>query len=159
MSISDTSTVGQRTSVPSSVVSATSSNETTPSSQEASSKSSPINTLVAAGLVSEDLSDILVTPPNDTAVAKTRTFRIAGARNLISHEYADRSTEGTERVEREHKKEREENMLKRRKEMEKKRNKMKAKGKGKCERCKRTLSTTPRACRRVCLDTSPGSSR
>ena len=76
VSTSDTSTVGQRTSVPSSMVSATSSNETSPSSQEASSKFSPINPQVAAGLVAEDLSDILVTPPNDAAVAKTRTFGI-----------------------------------------------------------------------------------
>ena len=89
VSTSDTSTAGHRMSVPSSVVSATSSNETTPSSQEASSKFSPINPLVAAGLVSEDLSDILVTPPNDAAVAKARTFGIAGARNLTSNEYTE----------------------------------------------------------------------
>ena len=77
-------------SVPSSVVSATSFNESIPSSQEASSKFSPINPLVVTGLVSEDLSDILITPPKDATVAKTRTFRTAGARNLTFNEYAEK---------------------------------------------------------------------
>ena len=48
---------------------------------------SPVNPLVAAGLIPGDLSDILITPPEDAAVAKKRTRRIVGARHLTSEEY------------------------------------------------------------------------
>ena len=48
---------------------------------------SPVNPLVAAGLVPEDLSDILITPPVDAAVTKERTKRIVGARHLTTDEY------------------------------------------------------------------------
>ena len=48
---------------------------------------SPVNPLVAAGLVPENLSDILITPPDDAAVTKQRTKRIVGARHLTSNEY------------------------------------------------------------------------
>ena len=46
---------------------------------------SPVNPLVAAGLISEELSDILATP--DTVVEKKRTKRIGGCRDLTSDEY------------------------------------------------------------------------
>ena len=46
---------------------------------------SPVNPLVAAGLISEELSDILATP--DTVVEKKRTKRIRGCRDLTSEEY------------------------------------------------------------------------
>ena len=55
-----------------------------------SSRRSPImNPLVMAGLVPEDLSDILSTPPNDSAVTNKQTKRITGARNLTSEEYVE----------------------------------------------------------------------
>ena len=58
--------------------------------QVSSSKLSPImNPLVMAGLVPEDLSDILSTPPNDSAATKKRTKCITGARNLTSEEYVE----------------------------------------------------------------------
>ena len=44
-----------------------------------SGRFSPVNPLVAAGLVPENLSDILITPPDDAAVTKQRTKRIVGA--------------------------------------------------------------------------------
>ena len=50
---------------------------------------SPVNLLVCACLVPEDLSDILVTPSSDAAVAKKRTKRIVGARHLTSNEYVE----------------------------------------------------------------------
>ena len=50
---------------------------------------SPVNPLVCAGLVPEDMSDILVTPLSDTAVAKIRTKRIVGARHLTSDKYVE----------------------------------------------------------------------
>ena len=50
---------------------------------------SPVNPLVCAGLVLEDLSDILVTPSSDAAVAKKRMKRIVGARHLTSDEYVE----------------------------------------------------------------------
>ena len=46
---------------------------------------SPVNPLVAAGLISEELSDILATP--DTVVEKRRSKRIRGCRDLTSDEY------------------------------------------------------------------------
>ena len=46
---------------------------------------SPVNPLVAVGLISEELSDILATP--DTVVEKRRTKRIRGRRDLTSDEY------------------------------------------------------------------------
>ena len=58
--------------------------------QVSSSRRSPImNLLVMAGLVPEDLSDILSTPLNDSAVTKKRTKHITGARNLTSEEYVE----------------------------------------------------------------------
>ena len=48
---------------------------------------SPVNPLVAAGLVPEDLSDILITPPVDAAVTKERTKHIVGARHLTADDY------------------------------------------------------------------------
>ena len=58
--------------------------------QVSSCRRSPImNPLVMAGLVPEDLSDILSTPPNDSAVTKKRTKRITGARNQTSEEYVE----------------------------------------------------------------------
>ena len=48
-----------------------------------------MNQHVMAGLVPEDLSDILSTPPNDSAVTKKRTKRITGARNLMFEEYVE----------------------------------------------------------------------
>ncbi len=50
---------------------------------------SSVNPLVVAGLIPEDLSDILVTPSNDAAVAKKRTKHIFGARYLTSDEYVE----------------------------------------------------------------------
>ena len=50
---------------------------------------SPVNPLVCAGLVPEDLSDILVTPSSDAAVAKKRMKHIVGARHLTSDEYVE----------------------------------------------------------------------
>ena len=50
---------------------------------------SPVNPLVCTGLVLKDLSDILVTPSSDAAVAKKRTKRIVGARHLTSDEYVE----------------------------------------------------------------------
>ena len=50
---------------------------------------SPVNPLVCAGLVPEDLSDILVTPSSDAAVAKKRMKRIVGARHLTSDEFVE----------------------------------------------------------------------
>ena len=46
-----------------------------------------VNPLVAAGLISLDLADIIVTPSGDAAVAKKRTRRIVGARDLIAEDY------------------------------------------------------------------------
>ena len=50
---------------------------------------SPVNPLVCAGLVPEDLSDILVTPSSDAAVAKKIMKHIVGARHLTSDEYVE----------------------------------------------------------------------
>ena len=57
------------------------------SQSSSASPFSPINPLVAAGLVPEELSDILITPASDAVVAKKRTKRIVGARHLTSDEY------------------------------------------------------------------------
>ena len=46
-----------------------------------------VNPLVASGLISPDLADILVTPSGDAAVAKKRTRRIVGARDLTAEDY------------------------------------------------------------------------
>ena len=46
-----------------------------------------VNPFVAAGLISPDLADILVTPSGDAAVAKKRTRRIVGARDLTAEDY------------------------------------------------------------------------
>ncbi len=69
----------------------TSSVNVTPTITSSSSQTSfsPVNPLVSAGLVPEDLSDILVTPLSDAAVAKKRTKRIVGARHLTSDEYIE----------------------------------------------------------------------
>ena len=48
-----------------------------------------VNPLVASGLISPDLADILVTPSGDAAVAKKRTRRIVGARDLTAEDYVD----------------------------------------------------------------------
>lgn len=92
-SVTSTSTTASETT-PSSVTlpstTATSSIPvTTPSSTSSATSTpfSPVNPLVAAGLVPETLSDILVTPPEDAAVTKQRTKRIVGARHLTSDEY------------------------------------------------------------------------
>ncbi len=45
------------------------------------------NPLVSAGLIPDELSDILATPSADAEVAKTRTKRITGARYLTADEY------------------------------------------------------------------------
>ena len=50
-------------------------------------RSSIVNPLVAAGLIPVELSDILVTPPNDAAVIKKWTKGITGARYLTSDDY------------------------------------------------------------------------
>ena len=106
-----------------------------------SSLGSPIlNPLVVAGLVPEDLSDILATPPSGAAVAKKRTKRITGARNLTADEYvemlrkdAEKKKEATElkekrRAEKElKKKEREERAEERRKRKAEKRQEEKSK--------------------------------
>ena len=47
-----------------------------------------MNPLVAAGLIPENLSDILITPPEDAVVAKKRTKCIVGARHLTSDDFA-----------------------------------------------------------------------
>ena len=58
--------------------------------QVPSSRRSPIiNPLVMAGLVPEDLSDILSKPLKDSAVTKKRTKRITVVRNLTSEEYVE----------------------------------------------------------------------
>ena len=49
---------------------------------------SPENPLVAAGLIPEELSDILITPPEDAVVAKKRTKHIVRAIHLTSDDYA-----------------------------------------------------------------------
>ena len=49
-----------------------------------SRRSAIMNPLVMAGLVPEDLSDILSAPPNDSSSVKKRTKCITGARNLMS---------------------------------------------------------------------------
>ena len=41
------------------------------------------------GLISPDLADILATPSPDAAVAKKRTKRITGARDLTVNDYAE----------------------------------------------------------------------
>ncbi len=46
-----------------------------------------VNPLVAAGLISPDLVNILVTPAEDNAVSKKWTKRITGARDLTYEEY------------------------------------------------------------------------
>ena len=46
-----------------------------------------MNPLVIAGLVPEDMSDIVSPPLNDSAVSKKQTKRITEARNLMSEEY------------------------------------------------------------------------
>ena len=46
-----------------------------------------VNPLVASGLISPDLADILVTPSGDAAVAKKCTRRIVGARDLTAEDY------------------------------------------------------------------------
>lgn len=48
-----------------------------------------VNPLVAAGLITADLVDILVAPAEDDAVPKKRTKRITGARDLTSEEYRE----------------------------------------------------------------------
>ena len=48
-----------------------------------------MNPLVMAGLVPEDMSDIVSTPLNDSAVTKKQTKRITEARNLMSDEYVE----------------------------------------------------------------------
>lgn len=67
----------------------TSRDASTTDSPSSGSRFSPVNPLVVAGLVPEDLSDILVTPSSDAAVAKKRTKRILGARHLTSDEYIE----------------------------------------------------------------------
>ena len=47
------------------------------------------NPLVAAGLVSPDLVDILAVPLEDAAVTKRKTKRITGARDLTASDYAE----------------------------------------------------------------------
>ena len=46
-----------------------------------------VNPLVSAGLIPDDLSDILAIPPPDAAVEKKRTKRITGARDLTADDY------------------------------------------------------------------------
>ena len=122
---------------------------------------SPVNPLVCAGLVPEDLSDILVTASSDAAVAKKRTKRIVGARHLTSDEYVEmvkseerkkkeaEDLKEQKKVERERKKIERENEKKnklekqaaRRKEMEnRKRKQLAERGKGR-ERKKKCLET------------------
>lgn len=60
-----------------------------PSASLASPHSSSSNLLVAAGLISPDLADILATPPDNTAVSKQRVKRIVGAWDLTSNEYVE----------------------------------------------------------------------
>ena len=52
-----------------------------------SSPSGIVNPLVAAGLISPDLMEILATPANDAAMSRKRTKRITGARELTANEY------------------------------------------------------------------------
>ena len=52
-----------------------------------------MNPPVMAGLVPEDLSDILSTSLKDSAVTKKRTKRITVARNLTSEEYVEKLRE------------------------------------------------------------------
>ena len=42
---------------------------------------------MSAGLIPQELSDILAPPANDAAVSKKRTKRITGARDLTSDDY------------------------------------------------------------------------
>ena len=116
----------------------------------------------------EDLSDILVTLPEDAAVAKKRTKRITNARNLTSDEYTEmlrrddrkkkeaEKLKEKEKVEREQKKkEREEKKKEReekKKEMADKRRQREAEKKKTV--CKRTKKTRRRARRRICSDSS-----
>ena len=48
-----------------------------------------MNPLVMVELVPEDLSDIVSTPLNDSAVTKKQTKRITEARNLMSEKYVE----------------------------------------------------------------------
>ena len=69
------------------VMRSSSSPESTTASPSTVTCFSPVNPLVAAGLIPEDLSDILITPPVDAAVTKERTKRIVGARHLTADDY------------------------------------------------------------------------
>ena len=48
-----------------------------------------VNPLVDAGLISQDLADVLATPSSDAAAAKRQTKHIVGARELMANEYSE----------------------------------------------------------------------
>ena len=123
-----------------------------------------VNPLVAAGLISPDLMDILVAPSEDDAVSKKRTKRITGARDLTSEEYreillADKRKKLA--AEEEKQKRMEEREKKKRNRERKKLEKQNA-GRGQGRGCRgrgrgRRKSPTPSSCRRLDLESSSDS--
>ena len=69
---------------------------------------SPVNSLVMAGLIPEDLSDIFLTPQDNAAVSKRREKRITGARNLTADDYFKMLVDDEEKKKEEMKKKKEE---------------------------------------------------
>ena len=100
----------------------------------ASPHSSSSNPLVAAGLISPDLANILATPADNAAVSKPHVKRIVGARNLTSNEYIEmfrKDKKRKEEIEEEKKKKKEARERKKKEMNEKKRLKeMRGRGRG-----------------------------
>ena len=125
----------------------------------------PINPLVAAGLVPEDLSDILITPASDAAVAKKITKRIVGARHLTSDEYVqmihneERKKKEAEDLKEQKKAERERKKIERENEKKNKLEKQAARKKEMEERKRKQLAGRGkgRGRKRKCLETPSAS--
>ena len=132
-----------------------------------------VNPLVAAGLISPDLMDILVAPAEDDAVSKKRTKRITGARDLTSEGYTEMLREEKKRkvaVEEEKRRKKEEREQKKKeREQEKERKKLerekagrgRGRGRGGCARGSggrgsraHEKSPTPTSGRRLNLESS-----
>ena len=135
------------------------------SQSSSASPFSPINPLVAAGLVPEDLSDILITPASDAAVAKKRTKRIVGARHLTSDEYVqmihneERKKKEAEDLKEQKKAERERKKIERENEKKNKLEKQAARKKEMEERKRKQLAERGkgRGRKRKCLETPSAS--
>lgn len=103
------------------------------SAQRPTNSSPIVNPLVSAGLIPEELSDILATPSRDAAVSKKRTKRITGARDLTSNEYRKMLEEDERKkqeAEREKQRKKEEREQKKREREQKKKEREAAKKKG-----------------------------